>query len=192
MDVLLSTDELTVLGGPEKIELEVDFGPEGDRGSQIFVGNGNPNDDSTVIGQDPVFLDLYINLLTSDPEYLFVYQYQNIFGEGQWIKLFKLIPNIYSTNRTTSFIDGQGSINIPVINIVPSELVGTITASNFNIQHNLVNNSSPISSSLSVGEIVTVDDLVTLPIFINAIEFDGESWINVSGNKTVHLFISVV
>lgn len=192
MEILLSTDDLTVLGGPEKIDLEVDFGPQGDRGSQIFVGNGNPNDPATVIGQTPELLDLYINILSSDAEYLFLYQYQNVSGTETWVSLFKLIPNIYSTNRTTSFVEGECSINIPVISIVPSEMVGTVTGANFNVQHNIVNNINPVASSLSVGEVVTVDDLVTLPLTISGIEFDGTEWVNLSGNKTVHLFISVV
>lgn len=191
-EIVLTTDELTVLGGPSSIDLEVDFGAQGDRGSQIFVGNGQPNDPGTVIGQTPAVLDLYINILTSDEEYLYIYQYQNVAGTDTWVKLFKLIPNNYSVNRTGTFNDGICLINIPVINIVPSELVGTVTASNFNVQHNIINNSYTTSSSLSVGEIVTVDDIVTLPLSIKAVEFDGEDWTNLSGNKTVHLFISVV
>ena len=191
-EVALTTDDLTVLGGPATVNLEVDFGPQGDRGSQIFVGNGQPNDPGTVIGQDPEIFDLYINVLTSDEEYLYYYQYQNVSGTNTWVKLFKLIPNVYSTNSTGTFVAGERDINIPVINIVPSDLVGTVTASNFNIQHNIINNTNPLSSTLTVGEIVTVDDIVTLPLSIKAIEFDGADWIDLAGEKTVHLFISVV
>jgi len=39
-DVILSTEDLTVLGGPSSLNLEIDFGPKGDRGSQIFVNLG--------------------------------------------------------------------------------------------------------------------------------------------------------
>ena len=42
-DVVLSNDDLTVLSGPEVIELLVDIGPTGTRGSKVFVGIGNPN-----------------------------------------------------------------------------------------------------------------------------------------------------
>jgi len=40
-DVVLTTDDLTVLSGPETIELLVDIGPTGTRGSKFFVGKPN-------------------------------------------------------------------------------------------------------------------------------------------------------
>ena len=41
-DVLLNNDDITVLGPPETVELLVDIGPTGTRGSQVFVGVGDP------------------------------------------------------------------------------------------------------------------------------------------------------
>ena len=43
-DVVLSNDDITILGPPSTIELSVDIGPQGDRGSQIFVGVGGSFD----------------------------------------------------------------------------------------------------------------------------------------------------
>ena len=37
-DVVLSNDDLTVLAGPSTVELLVDIGPTGTRGSKFFVG----------------------------------------------------------------------------------------------------------------------------------------------------------
>ena len=37
-EVLLSNDDITVLGPPPIIEVLVDIGPKGTRGSQFFVG----------------------------------------------------------------------------------------------------------------------------------------------------------
>jgi hypothetical protein len=191
-EVILSTESLTVLGGPATVDLEVDFGPEGDRGSYIFVGEGDPNSPSTVIGQDPAVFDLYINLDASDNEnYLAMYQYQNVDGSNTWTKLLKLIPNTYSTNNTGTFVDGERLINIPVINVVPLDQVANISAANFNIQYNILNNN-PVSSSLSVGELVSQDDIVILPLTIKALEYADGAWSNLSGQKTVHLFITVV
>ena len=66
-EVILSTEDITVLGGPSSINVDVDFGPPGTRGSQIFIGQGNPNDPTTEIGQDVInILDLYINIKTAD------------------------------------------------------------------------------------------------------------------------------
>ena len=92
VDVILSSDDLVVLGGPEEVNVEVDFGPKGDRGSLIFVGNGKP--DLVDIGQTPNTFDLYINLLTTDDEYLMMYQYVEVLGTMQWQTLTKLIPKI--------------------------------------------------------------------------------------------------
>jgi len=189
-DVLLITDELTVLGGPQSIDVEVDFGPEGDRGSQIFVSNGKPNE--VEIGQTPNVFDLCINVLSSDSEYQTVYQYQNVLGTNTWVALFKMVSNIYSVNRTVSFSNGNASINVPVAKIVPSTLVGSVTAANFNVQFNIVQGVNAISSTMSLGEIVSQDNELVLPLSLKSIEFDGEAWINASGTKTVHLFITVV
>lgn len=190
-EVILSTDSLTVLGGPSSVDVQLDFGPEGDRGSNIFVGEGDPNLSSTTIGQDPSVFDLYINVLASDDDYLALYQYQNIDGSNTWTKIVKLIPNIYSTNSTGAFVDGERQINIPVISIVALDQIANLSASNFNIQHSVLN-VNPVASSLSVGELVTQDDLVILPLTIKAIEYSEGTWSNLTGQKTVHLFISVV
>ena len=59
VDVLLNTDDVVVLGPPETINVQVDIGPTGQRGSQVFVGSGDPN--VVDIGQTPIYNDLYIN-----------------------------------------------------------------------------------------------------------------------------------
>jgi hypothetical protein len=39
-DVVLNNDDVTILAPPSVIELLVDIGPQGTRGSQFFVGVG--------------------------------------------------------------------------------------------------------------------------------------------------------
>lgn len=197
-EVVVSSESLTVLGGPANISVDVDFGPQGSRGSYILVGNGQPNDPNTVIGQDPRVLDLYINILSSDPEYMFIYQYLNTGIENTWVKLMKLTPNSYSLNNEVEFVDGTATVQIPLSAIVPSypEILANTTADNFNVQINIAN-QSPIASSVSVGEII-IDPITSnqiLPLNISAAEFDSSGapkWVDLSGTKTVHLFITVV
>lgn len=189
---IISTDELSVLGGPSKIDVSVDFGPQGQRGSQIFAGLGQPNDPSTNIGFIPAILDLYINILTSDEEYMFIYQYQNVAGTYTWVKLLKLIPNMLSKAVTDSFTSGELQINIPVSSIVPLSNVSNLTSANFNIQHSIVNNTNPISSTMTIGELAITGGESTLPLTLKAIEFNGTEWIDLDGQKTVHLFITVI
>jgi hypothetical protein len=190
-EVLLSSDDLTVLGGPAEISVDVDFGPQGDRGSLILYGLGKP--DEVVLPETPQVYDSYINLLNSDDEYLFMYQYISGPNSGNptWTKLFKLVPNIYGENSVRTFVDGKIDINIPVAAIVPSELIGNYSAEDFNIQVQILG-ESPVAASVSVAEIQIFNNLVSLPISVNAAELVDGSWSLLSGQKTVHLFITVV
>lgn len=190
-EVILSSDELTVLGGPAEISVDVDFGPQGDRGSLILYGLGKP--DTVVLPETPRVYDTYINLLNSDDEYLFMYQYiagpSN--GSPVWTKLFKLTPNLYSENVVRTFNNGSIQINLPLAAIVPADLVGNYEASNFNI-HVSVLGQDPVALGVTVSEIAIVSNQVVLPISVNAIEFVNGEWASVDGQKTVHLFITVV
>lgn len=189
---LLSNDDITVLGGPSSISVDLDFGPTGQRGSYWIVGWGDPNLPSTTIGQTPQIQDLFLNLDDANGEYLSVYQYQSGLGSTSWVKLVNLIPKIYSKNILTDFSAGTTTINIPLISIVPEITISTTVSSNFNIQHSIVNNPNPIASSISVGDVVVDNGIYVLPLTITATEYSEGAWEDLSGQKTVHLFISVV
>jgi hypothetical protein len=189
-EVVLSSDELVVLGGPAEVVVDLDFGPQGDRGSLILYGFGKP---ATVqLPETPQIYDTYINLSTSDSEYLFMYHY--VAGDGGtpgWVKLFKLIPNTYNENLSRTFANGEVEINIPLAAIVPTDQIGNYTAENFNVQCNVLN-SNPVSLSVTISEIQISDSLVSLPITLKAIEYTDDEWADVVGQKTVHLSITVV
>lgn len=200
VDVLLATDSLSVLGGPSRVNVNVDFGPPGQRGSQIFVGNGNPN--SVQIGQTPKPFDLYINLLASDPngEYLYFYQYQNVDGQDSWVVLFNLTPQVTNQSYSQEFVLGVTQISVPVGNIIPTSLVGEAASENFNVQFNILN-SNPVSHTMTIGDPQTINDIVVLPISIKAIEYidldesgplSEYGWVDLEGIKTVQLRITVV
>lgn len=195
VDIVLSTDELSVLGGPQTVNVEVDFGPTGDRGSQIFSNLGKPiigNNGLTALAPDCQLFDLYINILSTDDEYQYVYQLQNVLGTNTWVKLFKLVSNIYSKNYTdTSFSNGSWSMNIPVAEVVPSSLVGSVQATDFNIQYSILN-QNPLISSINIGDITTANDARVLPVTIKASEFVGGEFVALSDIKTVQLFITMV
>lgn len=195
VDILLNTEDISILGGPQTVNVEVDFGPTGTRGSQIFSNSGKPvigQDGLTELAPDCQLFDLYINILSSDDEYQYVYQLQNVLGTNTWVKLFKLVSNIYSKNYVaTSFVNGIWSMNVPVSEIVPSTFVGTIQATNFNIQYSIVN-QNPVASSLIIEDISTSNGERVLPIKIHASEIIDGGLANLSGIKPVQLFITVV
>lgn len=188
---LLDTVDVNVFGGPTEVSVDIDFGPQGTRGSQIFVGLGNPNLSTTEIGQDPNIFDMYINIDAADAEdYLYQYQYQNVSGTNTWVRLFKLLPNTYAFNSEDRlFTDGVSTtINIPLVNLIPISNISNYSAEDFNIQYNIVGNTNPLASSMTVEAIS--DD--KLPVVIRAAEFDGTDWSNLNGERTIHIFINVV
>jgi hypothetical protein len=192
-EVVLSSDDLTVLGGPSVVSVDVDFGPTGDRGSQIFVGNGNPNE--VEIGQTPKIFDLYINLLSSDDEYLNYYQYQNVDGTNVWVRLFSLIPFSKSEKTEEAFIDGVATFNIPIANIVAEIDIESVSSANFNVQYS-ISGTNPIASAITIGEPSLVFDILSLPITINATEYalSGETlvWQPIDEDRLIDLFITMV
>lgn len=170
------------------IPAEITIGPTGDRGSRIFVGEGNPN--LVDIGQQVLPFDLYINLLSSDLEYLYLYQYFNSDGQLQWNRILRLVPNTFLTNQAKDFEEGRTIFFVPVINVVPLSEVGNITEQNFNIQHTVIS-AKPVASSITVGPLQTRSDQLVLPVSINAAEYDGNNWTNLSGPRNVQLLVTI-
>ena len=184
-DVVLSNDDLTVLSGPEIVELLVDIGPTGTRGSKYFVGVGNPNADESL---EPLLNDLYINSATGS-DYGYLYQYVSEPGGDTWVEVLKIAPSIYSKIHTVTFASGtssdigSGTILVPVTDITA---VTGLTGVNFSVQYSIVN-SNPLASSLSSIAISGSN----LAINLQASEYDG-TWGAFDAEVSVHLFIAVV
>jgi hypothetical protein len=74
---VVNTDEITVLGPPASIDLQVDIGPQGERGSLIFAAPGEPTSVSgsvAFINESPKLGDLFINNDTNSLDYGSIYQ----------------------------------------------------------------------------------------------------------------------
>lgn len=196
-EIVLSTDELEVLGGPSEIDVQLDYGPQGDRGSLIFVGSGNPND--VDIGQDPNLFDLYINLRQHDPsvdennEYLMLYQYADSLGTIQWQQLLRLIPNTYTVNKSIDFTV-ENYCDIPITSIVDPSYSGNPDASNFSVQATFSTSAGyPIVSSIKTEKLEASGvNPARLRITFYAKEFKDNAWVDIDGARTANLHISVV
>lgn len=183
IDVLLNTDDIVVFGPPEIVEVLVDIGPSGTRGSQVFVGVGDPN--LVEIGQTPILNDLYINA-SPGTDYGYLYQYVSEPGGDTWIQVLKLNPTIYSENHLTTYTDGAASIVIPIADIVT--VTGTpLTAENFNVQYT-ISHDNPVASTMAVPTLVGTD----LTINFTAVEYSSSTWSDFSGEVVTHLFITIV
>ena len=189
-DVLLDNDDITVLGPPEVVELLVDIGPTGTRGSQVFVGVGDPN--TIEIGQTESLNDLYINT-SPGADYGYLYQYVSQPGGNTWIEVLELNPTIYSVNHTTTYVNGIAQVVIPISNITSAT---SLTASNFSVQFSIVNDN-PVAASMSIPALAGGN--TNLVINFKAVEHrtDVDSgpygdWAVLEGEVTTHLFITIL
>lgn len=188
-EVLFSSEDITVLGGKARRDVEITIGADGVRGSRIYIGDGRPTD--ITISQEVLIFDLYINLLASSDEYLYLYQYLNADGVNQWVRILRLIPNTFLvTVRDLTFTGGQATYSLPIINVIPLSQAGNVTAQNFNVQHTVLNDK-PVASSITNGDISILSSISVLPITVNAAEFDGTDWSSIDGNKDVQFLVTL-
>lgn len=212
-EVIVSTPELTVLGGPASVQVDTNIGPAGNRGVFVHFGIENPNDPLATFIDTPIVFDLYILVDSSSSDYLQVYQYVVQDGIQQWIPTIKLTPNFYGTNRVVTFINGVAEIDINVFEIGLVALRAgvqplTDTRFDFSVQATLsnyeVNSESdplissehmPASVSVKVGDVFLdpTDSELKLPITLYGAEFDGTSMQSIHNKNVVaHLSILVV
>jgi hypothetical protein len=184
-DVLLSNDDVTVLGPPNVVEVLVDIGPTGTRGSQVFSGIGNPN--IIEIGQTPILNDLYINA-SPGVDYGFMYQYVSSPGGNTWIQILSVNPTIYSKNHLTTFTSGVAEIVIPVADIITT--TGTpLSADNFSVQYSIAHDN-PIASSMTIPALAGAGD--NLVIDLTAVESTAGVWSDLDAEVVTHIFISIL
>lgn len=191
-DVPVVVDQVTVIGGPSKVDVQLDFGPAGMRGSYIYAVNGNPN--SVTIGQTPNINDWCININKEDTEYSYMYQYvaiPNGSPDKQWKPVLKVNPAIYSANYTTVFTNGEAQINVNISNIAKLTTTQNLTSASFNIQYQVLG-SNPVASSMTVQNLIASGTDVALPIILKGVEYSAGEWSDLDGSKTVHLLITVV
>jgi hypothetical protein len=184
-EVLLSNDDITVLGPPPIIEVLVDIGPKGDRGSQFFVGVGNPNIVS--IGQTPNLNDLYINT-SPGGELGYLYQYQSSPGGDSWVQVLDIYPSVYSVNYDVTFEAGAAEVIIPIADIVT--VTGTpLVAENFSVQYSIAH-TAPVASAMQIPPLAGVGD--NLVINLEAVEYVSSAWSALDEPVTVHINITIV
>jgi hypothetical protein len=184
-EVVLNTDSITVLAPPSVIELLVDIGPQGIRGSQFFVGVGNPN--SINIGQEPNLNDLYINT-SPGGELGYLYQYQSQPGGDLWVQVLDIYPSVYSENAQVTFEAGSAEVVIPVADIVT--VTGTpLLSENFSVQYSIAH-TNPVASAMQIPALVGAG--TNLVINLEAVEYAGAAWSALDDSVTIHFNITIV
>jgi hypothetical protein len=98
LDVVIQEDDLVVLGPPSTIEVSVDIGPKGDRGSSFFTGDGDPNSLSlaqfeVIHGAVPIYGDVFLRI-DFGPDYGTFYTYNAVPGGDQWSPVIDLLQTM--------------------------------------------------------------------------------------------------
>ena len=217
VDVVVSSDNLTVLGGPERIDVDLNIGAPGRRGSIFFTGLENPN---TLTDQNfttkPELFDIYIVVDPSSSNYLQAFQYVNRDGQLTWEASFRIGQNITAFNKVVEFASGEALIEIDVadlglVNVTFESFTNSFAF--FNVQATMSNiaveeapdgtalDHNPAAFSINVldayfdnsGGGDPGDYPMKLPIEVKAAEFDGTSWTSIANKKVVmHLRVEFV
>jgi hypothetical protein len=184
-DVVLNNDDITIFAPPAIVELLVDIGPQGTRGSQFFVGVGNPN--SVNIGQTPNLNDLYINT-SPGGELGYLYQYRSEPGGNVWVEVLDIYPSVYSENAQVTFEAGSAEVVIPVAEIVT--VTGTpLLSENFSVQYSIAH-TNPVASAMQIPALVGAG--TNLVINLEAVEYAGAAWSALDDSVTIHFNITIV
>jgi hypothetical protein len=204
-----------VVGGPPKVEVEVDFGPRGLRGSYFFYGVGSPNDPNTDLPDEIEFYDFYINIDLSDQvDYLQVYQYQAGPNGPYWAPLANLAVNLLSRNDIVLFVDGRATVEIPITDIIAPEVLegllslpsNLFTPQIFCVQATINSaytetggneddeEARPIAFTFTLSPFDLEDpDTIKLIINFKASEmlWEDNTWQPIDGSKIIHMFLSL-
>lgn len=184
-DVVLNTDEITVLSTPTQIDVAFDYGPQGERGSKIFAGPGNPNIDISWGSIELLPYDLFINI-SANSKFSWLYQYVSKPTGFTWEAILKLQPSIFSKKVQTTF-DGSGltTISIPLSDIVsdttytdPEKYIVQITPATTNPVALTINSKSVVSTNLN--------------IVVEAVTYSSPTWSALTGAQNLMLTITVI
>ena len=130
---VVQTDSITVFGPPESIEVALDIGPSGERGSIIYSGLGDPNiNTSPFVNEQPKVNDLYVRT-DSGADYGLIYQYNTIPGGTEWQSILKIVPTIHNLIEEVEFISGSASVTV-LLSDIYEDAPSSLTANNFSIQ----------------------------------------------------------
>lgn len=184
-EVLLDNVDLTVFGGPTTLDVSVDVGGQGTRGSKIWSGPGNP--DVYTTESELLINDLYINTSTTGSFPGWLYQYILAPGGAEWTPILLLNPSQFSQISTTTFATGSSTISIPMSSLTTTNVTDVTKF----IVRLSVENANPVASSFTYA-ISGTHPNKNIDITVNAASWNGTTWSSLTGSQKVHLFISYI
>ena len=187
IDIILESQEVVVLGGPSNVEVQLDTGATGTRGSLAYAGAGLPSS-STIPNYSSILPgDLYVNTAPG-ANYSWLYQYLVKPAGNTWEPILQLNPALFHAVYEVAFVSGAATISIPV-NSIAAGSTG-LTADNFAVVCTF-ENVNPISFSISSKSVSGSPSNLVLEI--SALEYSSGSWVDfVNSNAKIALFIRVI
>jgi|688.fasta_scaffold595376_1 hypothetical protein len=189
INTVISTDDLTVLGPPASIDLSLDIGPAGTRGSIFYSGSGDPNINTAQFTSNPPNLnDLYIRTDLGG-DYGTVYKYVSQPGGSQWSSILKFQPINYNDIRNVTFTSGSASITV-ILDDFYVNAPANLTTDQIAVQ---LTSENDVPLVLSVtGKTLTSGTTRTFITTIAGAEYSGGSWANMSGSANINLNLTLV
>jgi hypothetical protein len=171
IDTIISNDELVVVGPPASVSVNVDIGPQGERGSEFYSGVGTPTQNAASL-VDAKVNDLYINSLLGG-NYGVVYKLNAVPGGSSWQSILKFQPISHSVQKSVNFTSGTGSVSIPLADFYSN------APENLNPDSILVQAISELNSpafiSISNKDIQTVSTVKTFIAELKGAQFSSGS-----------------
>jgi hypothetical protein len=186
-DVLLDTQDIVVLGPPKQVDVSLDIGEKGDRGSKIFVGTGNPNNPGVLPAGENILLgDFFLNVSVG-AEFAWLYSYVQTPSGNIWTPAIRLQPSIYNREINSIFnLLGEATISIPLVEISADSAI--VDPDRYAVQITTSLYQNPVSLTV-VAKTISGENL---QIVVKAIEYDSNSWKNLEGDVQLAFNISVV
>ena len=195
VEVLLDTPEISVIGPPATVDLQLDIGATGQRGSKIFSGFDDPN----VTPPDATLLpnDLFIRESQGQTEgYLYQYLSDGV-GGFQWERIGTLKPSIYSdTVSLSASANLSASAGIYTYQVAIAEAFAeysapSIEADNLNVQMSVEFDGAPAIVSVKSKEV----NLSSNKIFVDfyAKKFESSTWSDLADSSAkYHITLSLL
>jgi hypothetical protein len=186
-DVLVDTPDIVVLGPPQQIDVSLDVGSQGERGSRFFVGTGNPNVPGVLpSGENFILGDVFLNSSTG-AEFSWLYVFIQTPTGNTWQPALRVQPGIYNRHVDATFnSSGISTILVPLAEISPDSTI--IDVNRYVIQITPVLYANPISLVINSKSIVGSN----LQFVVEAVEYFSSSWQNLEGVVELGVTISVV
>ncbi len=196
IEVLLDTPEISVIGPPNNILVQLETGATGERGSLIFSGFDNPNSASALL-TDSLPNDLFIRESQGQTEG-YIYQYLSDGAGGfNWEKIGNLKPSIFSDIASLSASAGLTasagifSYEVSIAEAFNEYSISDITANNLHVSITPELLNTPIVTTIYGKEVDSGTNTIIIDFY--AMKYIAGSWSTVSDNSAkFHITISLL